>query len=269
MKQPDVLIMTGDKLRHQYFALKILRAFPNSLFLIERQTRNAWGGHLKSPSPFLKKHFQDFHNFEKKYFLKEVMRNRKFLNNRTFLSVASGEVNNVETIKNIVDLNPKLIAVLGTSLLKKQIIEAFPRRIINYHAGLSPYYRGSGTNVFPFLNRKLEYVGITIHYLDETIDGGTVILQGRPIFEHDDNTHTIGCKNLIMGTNLMIMVLKHYLDKGPPEGKKQDFNKGNLYQKKDFNEKVLRDIYSNIASGIVDDYIKVQPLKINIVDKIN
>jgi folate-dependent phosphoribosylglycinamide formyltransferase PurN len=44
---------------------------------------------------------------------------------------------------------------------------------------------------------------MTIHYIDIGIDSGDIILQGRPRFEEGDDTHTIGCKNLILGAELM------------------------------------------------------------------
>ena len=44
---------------------------------------------------------------------------------------------------------PDVVLVFGTGLLKAPLIGAFPGRIINIHLGLSPYYRGAGTNFWP------------------------------------------------------------------------------------------------------------------------
>ena len=44
---------------------------------------------------------------------------------------------------------------------KGKILKEFRSKIINAHLGLSPYYRGSGTNIFPFVNKEIEYVGVT------------------------------------------------------------------------------------------------------------
>ena len=38
--------------------------------------------------------------------------------------------------------------VYGTTIIKGDLIRIFEKRIINLHLGLSPYYRGAGTNFF-------------------------------------------------------------------------------------------------------------------------
>ena len=57
-----------------------------------------------------------------------------------------------ECLNLVKKINPDLILVYGTSIIKGAIIEQFRNKILNVHLGLSPYYRGSGTNYFPFFN---------------------------------------------------------------------------------------------------------------------
>lgn len=269
MTKQTVIVMTGDKLRHQYFASKILNAIDSSILLIEKQPKEPWGSHANDPSQMIQSHFNKFYDAEKKYFASCIEINFRLLKKRIFLEINDGEINNPTVIKKIVEKEPTLLIVLSTSLLKDHLIKSFEKRtIINLHAGLSPYYRGSGTNVFPFYNRELEYVGMTIHYLDVGIDSGDIILQGRPTFEPTDNTHTIGCKNIILGAEMMTKVINSYLENGPPIGYKQDLSMGRIYFKQDFNDDVLRVIHDNLKVGMVDEYIERQPQKIDIVETI-
>ena len=60
------------------------------------------------------------------------------------------------------------------------------------HLGLSPYYRGSGTNLFPFVNNEIQYVGATFMLLDRTIDNGRIIHQEQAKVFKNDNIHKIG-----------------------------------------------------------------------------
>jgi methionyl-tRNA formyltransferase len=76
---------------------------------------------------------------------------------------------------------------------------------------LSPYYRGSGTNFFPFVNNEPEYVGATFMYIDEGIDTGEIIHQIRPTIFLGDTIHHVGnrlikemaivCEKLIISFN--------------------------------------------------------------------
>ena len=264
----DVLVMTGDKLRHKYYALQILKAFKSSGLLTEKQPAEPWGSHVRYPSEIIQKHFEAFNEQEKVFFGKEIEANQDFLSEKKIIEIYEGDINSDAVITQIKEIDPKVLIVLSTSLLSDTFIANFPHRIINYHAGLSPYYRGSGTNVFPFYNKELEYVGITIHYIDPGIDSGNIIVQGRPVFEETDNTHTIGCKNLIMGTKLMIETIDFYLNIGPPAGHAQDLSAGRVYYKKDFTDEIVTAIQNNIASGIVTEYVKIQPKPIKIVGRI-
>ena len=57
---------------------------------------------------------------------------------------------------------------------------------------MSPYYRGSGTNFWPFVNNELQFIGATFMHIDEGVDTGEIIHQIRANIFHDDNIHQIG-----------------------------------------------------------------------------
>ncbi len=84
------------------------------------------------------------------------------------------------------DCGAELIALAGfMRVLKKPMLEAFPRRIINIHPSLLPLFPGlmawkqaldAGENV----------TGCTVHYVDEQIDHGDIIAQRKvPILPND------------------------------------------------------------------------------------
>ena len=92
---------------------------------------------------------------------------------------------------------PDVVLVFGTGILREPLLSAFAGRIINIHLGLSPYYRGAGTNFWPLVNREPEYVGATIHYLDAGIDTGPILAHARPAIARGDGPHDIGNKTIV------------------------------------------------------------------------
>ena len=68
---------------------------------------------------------------------------------------------------------------------------------MNIHLGLSPYYRGAGTNFWPLVNGEPEYCGATIHILDGGVDTGPVIAHVRPEIAAGDGPHDIGNKTIV------------------------------------------------------------------------
>jgi phosphoribosylglycinamide formyltransferase 1 len=250
----ELLVMCGTKLRHKFFAIELLKAFPRSAALLETDLEDSALIYVKEPSPVIREHFRGFDETEKRFFESYVRENEAFLKERTAVQIPGGAINAPETVELVKKLNPRVIAIHSTGLIKEPLIEAFPRRLINLHAGLSPYYRGSGTNVWPFFNKELEYVGMTIHYIDIGIDSGDIILQGRPEFEAGDDTHSVGCKNVKVGAELMRKTVARYLGEGPPPAFKQDKARGRLYLKKQFTDDVVLSIRRFVSEGGVREY---------------
>ena len=63
---------------------------------------------------------------------------------------------------------------------------AFPAPIINVHPSLLPKYKGLHA-VEQALNSNDDVTGCTVHYVNEELDGGEIILQGEvPILPKDD-----------------------------------------------------------------------------------
>ena len=265
--EKKILIMTGNKLRHLFFAASILKKYSNARLLVESQPNSTWGAHLESPTPILKNHFQNFSIQEKKWFEEKVKFSTNLLKDRNDLNVEYGQINEISIQKKIENINPKLIVVFSTSILKEDFINKFKGNIINIHAGLSPYYRGSGTNVFPFYNKELEFVGMTVHHISSGIDSGDIVVQGRPKWDREDTTHTIGCKNIILAVDLVSKTIDYFFQNGKlTKGKAQDLSRGHLYYKKDFTDEVVIKVNKNISDGMVEKYASNPPPIVDIVE---
>ena len=258
MRAP-VVILTGDKLRHRMFALHLLRAFDDAVLVTERQHPAAWGEHIGNPSPLAQNHFRAFLETEHRLFAEEIIQHEALLRSRQVLELEPGAINAPDTIRRIAGWQPRALLCLSTSLLKEPFLAAFPGIIANFHAGLSPYYRGSGTNIFPIINREPEYVGVTIHYMDAGIDSGPIIVQGRPCFSPDDDSHTLGCKTLLVGAALMRQVGERLLVGAPPRGIPQCAANGKLYLKKDFTDEVIEQLRLRIEEGVIRRYATSGP----------
>lgn len=87
-------------------------------------------------------------------------------------------VNDDETVQAIKKYSPDLIAVSGTNLVGRKVIEAArsARGIVNLHTGISPYVRG-GPNCTNWCLAKewFHLIGNTVMWLDIGIDTGNII----------------------------------------------------------------------------------------------
>lgn len=256
-----VIVLTSSELRHQYFAIQLIKGLGAKVIVETRESRPDRPG----LTPLMKKHFSAFRETENAFFRQYVDLNIALLKANTLFEIPSGKINDPDVVQKISSYHPEVVSVFSTSLIKEELISKFERKMINLHAGLSPYYRGSGTNLFPFYNEELEYVGMTVHYINKGIDSGDILLQGRPLFVPCDNTHTIGCKNIILGASLVIQVIQAYLSAGGLDAVKQNLKQGKLYLKKDFKDSVIEQVQKNLKNGVVETYLD-SPKEIDLVN---
>lgn len=60
-------------------------------------------------------------------------------------------------------------------IIKQEIIDLFPDKIINMHISLLPYNKGADPNLWSYLENSPK--GVTIHKIDKGLDTGDIILQ--------------------------------------------------------------------------------------------
>lgn len=71
-------------------------------------------------------------------------------------------------------------------VLSGEFLNAYPRRILNIHPSLLPLFPGLDPQK-QALAHKAEQSGCTVHFVDETLDGGPIIAQ-RVVAVHEDDT---------------------------------------------------------------------------------
>ena len=82
-------------------------------------------------------------------------------------------------VEELKDSNPNLIVLAGfMRILTSVMTEAFKNKIINIHPSLLPKYPGLDTHNSVIKNGDLKH-GITIHFVNEVLDGGQIIAQGE------------------------------------------------------------------------------------------
>jgi methionyl-tRNA formyltransferase len=142
-------------------------------------------------------------------------------------------VNNQGAVRFLAKLNPDLVCVNGTNLLRKPLLDLIPRwrlGCINLHTGLSPYSRGGNCNLFMLIEGHPELVGLTIHHIDSGIDSGDIIITARPELEPNDSYEIIEAKTFYLGIELMLVAIRQ-LQEGRAQRVKQ-WETGKLFLKR-------------------------------------
>lgn len=86
-------------------------------------------------------------------------------------------VNAPDSMRAIAALQPELgISVAYNQILRAPVRDAHTRGVVNFHAGLLPFYRGRNVINWAIINGESE-IGLTAHYVDDGIDTGDIIAQ--------------------------------------------------------------------------------------------
>ena len=120
----------------------------------------------------------------------------------TVLRLATGHYS-PNTLAWLQSHQPDFVILYGSSIIKPPLLDFYKDKMINLHLGLSPYYRGSGTNFWPLVNREPECIGATIHLAVQRVDAGEILAQVRPAAEAGDRAHELGTKTIVAALDLM------------------------------------------------------------------
>lgn len=250
-----IVILTGSELRHRYFRqflscskyIKVLKSY------CEGEEKSLKNLILKSSQEkdLRIQHLNQRECYEREFFLEFCQKN---IDNSNPVYIDKGAINHQKYVDEIQYLDPDLIISYGCSIINSKLLEHFKDRFINVHLGLSPYYRGSGTNYFPFVNNEPVFCGVTFMHIDRGIDTGEIIHQIRAELRYGDNIHLVGnrlIESMTSETEKLIFnfdTLKNKSVNFPPLPRY-------FYKNKDFTEKSLEILYDNFSSGMIENYI--------------
>ena len=89
------------------------------------------------------------------------------------------------------EANVDLVCLAGyMRLLSPHFVSAFPNRIINIHPSLLPAFPGLESQR-QAIEHGAKFSGCTVHFVDENLDAGPIILQACVPIEDDDTPDTL------------------------------------------------------------------------------
>jgi phosphoribosylglycinamide formyltransferase 1 len=106
-----------------------------------------------------------------------------------------------------------LVLLIGyMRIITKSFVDAFPNKIMNVHPSLLPKFAGGmDTNVHEEVLKAGETeTGCTIHYVDETVDGGPIVIQKKCAIEPDETADTLKTKVQKLEGEAFIEAIRNY-----------------------------------------------------------
>lgn len=122
--------------------------------------------------------------------------------------VISQNINSNEFINSISKYNVDLFVSMSFNQIFKSSLYELPKlKTINCHAGKLPFYRGRNVLNWVLINDEKEF-GISVHYIDDGIDTGDIILQKVFPITDDDNYNTLLNRAYVECANILYDAIK-------------------------------------------------------------
>jgi len=94
------------------------------------------------------------------------------------------------------EANVDLVCLAGyMRLLSPHFVAVFPQRILNIHPSLLPSFPGLESQK-QALDYGVKFAGCTVHFVDENLDAGPIVLQAVVPVEDDDTEDTLSARIL-------------------------------------------------------------------------
>jgi hypothetical protein len=157
-------------------------------------------------------------------------------------------INHPEVLRLAQKLQPDLICVFGTSLIRGGLLQEGRLGMVNLHGGLSPDYRGADCTFWALYNGEPENVGCTLHFINSGIDTGELIAHVRPAVLEGDTELPLFWR-AVKDSAAIYAEFVSRLAAGERFGARQS-GKGRLYQVKQRGLRQERDVAQRLKNGV-------------------
>ena len=158
-------------------------------------------------------------------------------------------INHPQVVTWANELNPDMVCVFGTSLIRGPLLEAGQLGMVNLHGGLSPEYRGADCTFWALFNEEPEKIGCTLHFINAGIDTGAIVAHVCPEIRASDDELTLFWRAVKESAAVYADFLKKSAE-GARFGLPQT-EKGRLYQVKDRQLRHERSLSARLSAGML------------------
>jgi phosphoribosylglycinamide formyltransferase 1 len=243
-----LILLTGNDLRHEYFRKQIAKV--GSLDVLSSYCEsNSLEPEAIYKTLIERQHFKARKLSEVDFFQKANLNIVDYSNPSI---ISKGRINDMDIVDEIIIRNPDIILCYGASIIKSKLLDIYKGRFVNVHLGLSPYYRGSGTNIWPLIDNRLDLIGATFMHIDKGIDTGKIIHQIRGKVLLGDSPHSIGNRLIKDMVECCTKLILNFNDLCEMPQLEKD---GKLFKDNDFDEQSCQKLYNNLQNNIVEKFI--------------
>jgi methionyl-tRNA formyltransferase len=111
-----------------------------------------------------------------------------------------------------------VVSIACPQIVRQDLLECPPKGVINIHGALLPKYRGKLPSFWVLANGE-EKTGVTVHYMNEDLDDGPIIIQRKVSIRPDDTLHSLVLRSKVKYGAPALAEAVYQIEKGNVETK--------------------------------------------------
>lgn len=121
-----------------------------------------------------------------------------------------------------------IVSVACPQIVRKELLSLPPKGVINIHGAMLPKYRGKLPSFWVLANGE-KTTGVTVHYMNEELDDGPIILQKEVPIAPSDTLHSLVLKSKVgYGASALAEAVRQ-IQKGTVTLKENDASKATYF----------------------------------------
>jgi Formyl transferase len=120
-------------------------------------------------------------------------------------------LNHPQCQKVLEGIAPDIILRVSGGILKSHIFNQAKVATLNIHHGQAPLIRGMSSIVWGIIEEKPDWIGATIHLVDEGIDTGAILWRGAPQLSAGDTAATLCFRAHLEAVAALLRLLERYV----------------------------------------------------------
>jgi methionyl-tRNA formyltransferase len=168
--------------------------------------------------------------------------------------VQPDKLNSEHVAEFVRDADAEAAFIFGTGIIRSPVYDVLPEWRLNFHLGLSPWYRGSATLFWPFYFLQPQFAGGTLHQIVDEPDAGAIVHHSRPELKRGNGIHETAADVTVNFAEETTLLFEQLAEHGTLPTNEQT-SSGKLFLKRDFEPHHLRVVYDLYDNDIVDRYL--------------
>jgi methionyl-tRNA formyltransferase len=159
------------------------------------------------------------HGLGLRYYIQRVFHDVKYQNSKNSITTTankygipvtySSNINNEEIVTKVEKEKPDLIiSAYFDQIIKKELLKIPRIGILNVHPSMLPAYRGVKPTFWVLKNNESK-TGVTIHFVDEGLDTGNILVQKEIDIQPNDSVDSLLKKTSEIGAKALLEAIEN------------------------------------------------------------